>query len=266
MEDIPDSLLLIRLLGEGLEDLADFSQITIKRKRRCRVFMEKLIVLDYEGYAISFENIKRLIDFFPYGDEHRIAIELLALTGMRTVELDGISPANFWTDTNKNTFLIWKLGKNQSGTRKELVPEWFLEEVRYFLTQSFRMPHRPLFSFRGEALRYYINHFVRHRLRGDWIKKRPGHRGFINGEYVLQLKGLRHTFATKVFYEALNRFGAEVGAGIVQARMQHHSPYITCRHYTNDIQTIFEDLEHFKGASIGEILRHSNQIPLTAYL
>lgn len=230
--------------------------------------MTENILLDFEGYAISFENIKRLIDFFPYGSDRRIAIELLALTGMRPSELDKITPKCFVTDpSTKNIHCVWHPAKKQKSIRNEILPDWFVKELDYFLAHNYRGWKDRLFNWDSPALRRYINKKVRPRLGKDFLKKRlQAVRGCIRYEYIIQLKSFRHTWSCKHFHDALNKYGSELAIHMTGSRMKHSTTYMTARHYVSDVKYLHDDLQRYRGISMGDIIRQSCQTRLSGFI
>lgn len=221
---------------------------------------QAVIVLDFEGYAVSFKNIIKLIEFFPYGSSRRIAIELLALTGMRPSELEQLSPHSFWKD-----MIVWRPGKNQPGYRKVQLPAWFLKELDHYL-QNNHFGNNKLFPWKDESLRQYINKWVRHKLGGDFMKKRRvRQRGRVIDEFIIQLKSFRHTYACKEFHDAMAKYGTELSIHMVASNMKHSSTYMTARHYCSDIQYLKNDLQRYQGTSMADIIKDSRQQKLALW-
>lgn len=212
-----------------------------------------------DGYAIPFREAKLLIEHFPYASQYRVAFTLLALTGMRIRELDSIGSANF----NGST-LAWKLGKNQKRYRHVELPGWFLEELRIYLANT---PHtdRRLFLYKAEVLRRVLAK-IRPRLGAPWQARRAySRRGMLAYEYKLQLKGLRHSFATFKFYQELQRWGsAEVALCFTAKEMRHSTHRLTAMHYVEDLDAL--EVQKYRHQSIGQALAGSSQRKLIEFI
>lgn len=222
------------------------------------------ITLEFESKCIPFDDVKRLINFFPYADPKRIAIELLAVTGMRISELEHIFLTSFYKDSKGFVYLIWKPGKTQKGQRKELLPSWFIPELdKYIQTNQKGLK---LFNFEYKALSNYINHHVRKKLGGNWNTKRPTSRGNYGGiAYIYQLKNLRHNFATLDFARNLDKWGKDMAIEFTCKRLLHSSYKMTAQNYIEN----FSDLNilKYKNRNMSDILKeNSEQKSLTSYL
>lgn len=215
---------------------------------------------EMDGYAIPFHEIKRLLNFYPYGHRFRIAFELLALTGMRINELNSIGLNSFYGD-----HVVWKCGKNQKGYRREKLPQWFLVELQTYLN-NYPHSNSHLFNFQAKMLRDVLNKRVRKQLGGFWIVQRPdpSKNGVIKFEYVYQLKGLRHSFSTMEFIRYFEKFGGDIAVGYVSRRMHHKSEKLTAHHYICNFEKL--SIYKYKGHSIGEILKEAHQKRIIDYM
>lgn len=226
---------------------------------RYKVKENENIVFDSEGYSIPFYEVKRLIEFLPYASSHRIAIELLSLTGMRVSELEKIKLNCFYGE-----FVIWKTGKNQRGYRKEKLPFWFLHELDKYI-QSYSFVDGFLFGFDSNTLSTYINKKIRPKIAGNWLKKRVKPRGSLKGlEYVYQLKSLRHNFATLEFARNLDKWGKDVAVIFTAKKMKHSTYKMTAEHYLENFDSL--DIERYKEVSMSDLLKEANQRKITEFL
>lgn len=220
--------------------------------------MDKLS-LDSDGYAIPFNEVIRLIEFFPLANKYRVAFTMIALTGCRIAELN-----NMGVDSILGEYIIWKTGKNQTGYRKEKLPIWFIEEIKEYLSKC---PHcnKKLFPYNTEWLRDILNKQIRPTLGGDWIKKKPQptKKGAVKFNYIYQLKGLRHNFATLDFYNQFSRWGGTVAVEFTAKRMKHSSYKMTASHYIGNFERL--KIEQYKGLEMSTILKTEKQNRLTEY-
>jgi len=222
------------------------------------------VVIDHESYAISFDDTRRLIDYFPYADPHRIAFIMLAVTGCRPCELGRMRTTHILEDA-VGTYLMWRPGKGQKGYRKECLPVWFTQELNYYLSMH-HLPEKYLFPFTPEGLRKYLNKFVRQHLGGNFLKKvLRCPTGTVRYHYMLDLKSFRHTYACKEFWERMNKWGESIAIGQVGKKMRHGTEKITSRHYCSDVEYIQNDLVKYKGQKIGEIIQGPIQTKLTSW-
>jgi len=215
-----------------------------------------LVLIDSDRSAVSFNNIARLVNHWPYESGYRIAIELLALTGMRPCELDAIGPSNFWSN-----IIMWKPRKKQTGSRKEKLPEWFLDELDLYLGSN-HIANNRLFNFTHNTLRRKLN-AARKELGGDFLKKKMvAKSGFATKpryEYMIQLRSFRKTFQCRLFHQYLEQYGCQLALDMVSKDMRHSSAHITGRHYVSDIKYMTEDLHRYKGVSMANIIKSKQQ-------
>lgn len=176
--------------------------------------MQSTICVESEGYAIPFNEVIRLIEFYPRGHPYRVGFTLMALTGCRCSEIN-----NFGVNSFYGEWVIWKPAKKQGGMRKEKLPMWFLKDLELYL-QKFPHCDDKLFPFDQEELRQVLNKRVRPVLGGAWLQKTFS-RGCIKNEYVLQLRGLRHSWSSLDFYNNFLTWGATMAVEMTCKRMRH---------------------------------------------
>lgn len=219
---------------------------------------KSFVVLDSLGYAVKFEHQAQLIDWFPEGHEKRIAIALMACTGMRVLELDRVKPSSFWWDRkNQKMHLIWLTVKSKPQQRNEILPDWLLHELDIFFKRYFKGHgwDDRLFNFKAESLPSWLNKFAKPHLGGIFDALRPRFKGgSIIDEHVVQLKGLRHAFAATVFWNLSRIYGCEMAIHMVSKRMRHSSTMVTARHYASDVQYLKDELDLWPGKEPGQIL------------
>ena len=218
------------------------------------------LTLEEDGFAVPFEEIKRLLECLEYANKYRIALTIIALTGCRISELNNMGTKSFYGD-----FLMWKTGKNQKGYRKEKLPNWFLIELSEYLLKN-QHSYNNLFNFKGERLRDLINKDLRPLLKGDWLIKKikPSKKGAIREEYVFQLKGLRHSFATLDFYNKFLKWGGTVAVEFTCKRMKHSSYKMTAGHYIGNFKRL--NVEKYKYKEIADILKNATQTRLGEFI
>jgi len=212
-----------------------------------------------QGNALPFKEVIKLIDFFPFGNPYRVAYTLLALTGARISEIDNMGPKCLRGD-----LLIWKTGKNQKGYRRAYMPQWFLNELSFYMENS---PHcsNKFFLFAGKTLRDVLNKQIRPILKGDWLKlKDQPPNGMDRQEYVYQLKGLRHSYATLDFYNKFKKWGGTVAVEFTCKAMGHSSYKMTAGHYIGNFEKV--EVEKWQGWSIADILKQADQRKMTEFL
>lgn len=220
------------------------------------------VVIDHDSYAIGFDDMKRLLDFYSYGDSHRIAFLILAITGCRPAELTYMSPKCFI-----GNYIIWKPAKRQGGYRKELMPEWALKEIDYYMSRN-HLPENRLFPFVGDSLRRHFNKIARPALGGNFTKKvLRNMNNHVQFHYMIDLKSFRHTFAVKEFWEKMKEYGNDMAIAMVSKRMKHSggSTFITAKHYVSDVEYMKQELERYNQRSIGQVLKQPVQLRLTQF-
>lgn len=191
-------------------------------------------VLDHDSYAVPIPAVQEVLDFLPYASTERVMFQMLYYTGCRCKELDVMTPKLLHENT-----LYWELGKNQHGTRKEVLPKSYLSELK-----AYRATHRVcedrMFGPTAATFRRYFDRDVRPFLSSTWREKRLTVRSkAFSTEYVLQLKGLRKTFQTMLFAKEWQRWGtADVALQFTCKRMQHSSERITAYHYLQNFESL----------------------------
>jgi len=215
---------------------------------------------DIDGYAIPFTDVIDLIEFYPYAHPYRVAFTLIALTGCRIAELNNIGANSF-----RGNFLIWKTGKNQKGYRRERIPNWFMLEINEYIKKHPTSQTR-LFQFKTEWLRDKLNKIIRPALKGNWLVQKPIpiKNGAVQKEYLYQLKGLRHNFATLTFYNQFLKWGGTVAVEFTCKRMKHSSYKMTAGHYIGNFERL--DIEKYKALDMSEIINNGKQKKIIEYM
>ncbi len=211
-----------------------------------------------ESYSIPIPKVKELIMYLPFGSSYRCAILILCVTGARLSELNAMGLKSL-----AYPYLVWKVGKNQRGYRKEILPEWAWNEVRAYLGAYPASPEH-LFSFTGETLTSHFNRYIRPNLSSEWQEKRWSS-GLIKQEYIYQLKSLRHNYATAIFFAELNKWGsADLAISKTSCRMRHSSTRLTAERYLNDADTL--GIRPGMSFNLADELRNCNQSKLVEWL
>lgn len=208
------------------------------------------------GYALPVSAIIELYQHYPYGHPFRVMTIIKALTGCRTKELD-----KMYMDNIVNGWFYFKLGKNQSQSRIIFLPDYALKELHYYRINYPTVGNK---MFGLTALRYQkIFSETRKHLSKRWQKKTPTMKknNLSMEEYDLQIKGIRATYATLLFYEMWEKYkDSGVAALMTCKEMKHSSMGITSYHYICNKDRV--ELEKHKGKPIWEILRSDIQTRL----
>lgn len=217
--------------------------------------------LEMDCRTIPFQEVMRLVNVFSRSDNKRIAILWLALTGARLCEVEHRKVREFIM----GKYWVWHPRKKQSGMRKEHLPGWFQKELDYFLEYG-KYANNDLFGLKGDSLARYINKYIRPKLGGEWLKKRPEFMedGGYRLVYVYKMKNLRHNFATTLWYNFKETYGEEVSISMVAKRMCHSDQRITARHYVESLENL--ELHRYKRMSMGEILKKADNRSLLGYM
>jgi integrase len=180
--------------------------------------------------SIPYSAFREILSMVPASHPVRVGVLLLALTGCRVKELDRMGP-----DGLVDGWLHWRLGKNQRGYRREPLPDWFLAELKHY-RRTHRVPEAQLLGYRSGQLTTYFNKFVRPHLGPAWQLRRPCRPGRVaDDQYDLQLKGLRKSFATTVFWTEYRRWrDAGVALSFSSKRLQHKTTHMTAFHYLKE--------------------------------
>ena len=202
--------------------------------------LKGLVNLEADGYAIPFESINEVINKLQYGEPNRVMFKMLFYSGCHIIELDMMQKSLLHED---GTFFFRVAKKRIGKLRKVKLPMDFIEELRYYwnhyLTYSDRM-----FGIGARTFVRYWNRDVRPRLSYKWNEKRPtNENSLLVLEYVLQLKGMRHTYATVYFAKFYKKYGdAYVAAELVSKLLLHSTKSITIRHYFSCLEVLGKEL------------------------
>jgi integrase len=187
--------------------------------------------LTHEDLAsIPYSAFREVLNLLPAAHPVRVGLLLLALTGCRVKELDAMSPQSI-----SEGWIHWRLGKNQRGMRREPLPAWFLAELAEYRAVR-RVPGARLLGFRASQLSTYFNKLVRPCLSAAWHDRHPlPYPGFAREQYRLQVKGLRKSFATTVFFREYERWqDAGVALEFASKRLKHRTTHMTAHHYLKE--------------------------------
>ena len=182
------------------------------------------------GYAIPVDDIRHVIGCFPVGHQIRMITIWRALTGCRISEINNMSLTGL-----KGNYFYWKTGKNQSGWRHAYIPEYAIKEYKRYRDLN-PVVNTKLFNICARTYRRQFNNY--RRLFGlKWCAKTyaPEKQSTCIAtpmEYTLQIKGIRHTYATLLFYKMLHKYNDSHVAVLMTAKeMCHSSERMTSRHY-----------------------------------
>lgn len=187
--------------------------------------------------AVPYRAFRELFNFLPYAHPVRVMVCMLALTGCRLSELDRMR-----TDNLRGNVLYWRLGKNQRGWRAEPLPDWYIAELAEYHARH-RTALGKLFGPGAHTLRRYFNRDVRPLLGAEWQVKRD-HPGYIHEEpFVLQLKSLRKSYATTIFFREYRHWkDAGVALQFTSKKLRHSCERITAYHYLQHLEQIEVEL------------------------
>lgn len=180
-----------------------------------------------ESHAIPFSKVIEAVNYMQYGSAERAMFEMLFLTGCRMRELNEMRKSMLF-----GNMLYWKLGKNQKSHRHIKLPDRYMAELRYYWEHN-RIFHDMMFGISSNTLRRNFNKFIRPNLSKEWNEKMPCmSSGFLDLDFVYQLKGLRKDFQTLEFKNQLDKWDdAAVALEFTSKEMKHSSSRITAFHY-----------------------------------
>lgn len=215
--------------------------------------------IENDSKAVPFDNVREILTILPYGNQIRVMVQFLAITGCRISELDNMHRTKVIPSKGK-IFLFWTLGKNQTDKppRKiELPKELYAELIecrknrRTFLDRLFSMKH--------DSFRRLFNRDVRPLLSPAWREKQLEWR---NGEpvkgYVLKLKGLRKNFQTLKFAKELDRWNSpDIALELASKDMRHSTTGITIKSYIENFENL--DITKYIYLTPADILRIGEQ-------
>lgn len=196
---------------------------------------------------ISFSNVCKAVNFLPYASQYRCMFLMLALTGMRIAELDRCFKSNL-----QGRVLIWRLGKNQRTWRKELLPDFFVNELKVFW-QNEPTKGDKMFLCSAESFTRKF-HKLRPKIGGEWNKKvkTKGRNTQWAYDWVLQLKNLRKNFWTFDYYRNLQKFPEHLALLLTARRARHKSEFITGVHYAGNFDKL--ECERYKSYEMAQVL------------
>lgn len=210
-------------------------------------------ILLRDGYAVPFDAIIDATNVLEYASAQRVMFLMLYYSGCRISELDNMKVNGFV----KNV-LFWRVGKNQSGSRSVVLPESFILELRQHRNEH-KVRGIQLFSITSASFKRRFDSHVRPLLGQRWLQRTGlhGRNGFTK-EYELQLKGLRKTFATHLFYRTWKKLGdATAAIEFTSKYLKHSSKGMTTMHYLENYDVLH--LDKFGRMSLDEIINYKNQ-------
>lgn len=212
--------------------------------------------------AVPVENLLEVVQFLQYAHPLRVYIQFLFLTGCRTSEackMEFEGKDSFI----KGNYVFWRCGKNQKGIwRKEYLPDFFLKELDQYKKQT-KGVYGKLFHTAPKSMSKYFTDQIRPYLSADWHERAVVPHGLAL-EHILQLKGLRKSFATLCFWGYWDEYNsADVGMHLVCKRMRHSTTGMTVSHYIEQGERMNRD--KWKGWTPAQILQLAVQRSLSEF-
>jgi integrase len=225
------------------------------------IMEETEYIHDNDSRAIPFPEIQEALDFLPRANKLRVMFKMAFLTGCRLSELN-----NMKTRHIQDGFIYWRLGKSQTGYRKEKLPADFLAELTEYRANN-RTYQSTIFHLNHNTFRRMFNRDVRPYLSKAWQEKRLRVRANqLVPEHILQLNGLRKTFQTYLFYHEYQKHNdAGVALELTSKRMKHSSKHMTAYHYIQNFEAL--QIEAYGlDLPIYEILEAGQQMRIPDYI
>lgn len=207
----------------------------------------------YEVPAISFAQVRQVLETLEYASVERVMFEMMFYTGCRGQELNNMF-FDMIDTSDDNPIVYWKC-KKQGKPRRAKIPKAFYEELLVY-RDNYRHYANRLFGVSYQTFRRYF-YACRKKLPYCWQEKGLS---FAHGcrleAHVLQLKGLRKLYQTRTFKKNLElwNFNGDLALQLTSKEMQHSSTGMTAYHY----------IRHFD--EIGNEFDLHNQKTLLAYL
>lgn len=118
--------------------------------------------------CITIQEIRDLLDFYPYGQRHRLCFAIMATAGLRVSEVVGITINSFLKeDLTEFVYRVSKFKKKKYSTgttvinyktRKAKIPLWLAKELKYYISRNYHcFEDGEIFPFSAESLRRYLN-------------------------------------------------------------------------------------------------------------
>lgn len=213
-----------------------------------------------EGRGIPLELVKKTIQHLQRASTIRIMFMTAALTGCRLTELQ-----NMKKDLCREPYLIWALGKNQNGYRKELMPAYWWTELKEYRT-THKVPENRLFGPSGDTFGRMWDKARQTNLPQEWgIKIDSVINGIIAPAYKYQLRGLRKNFQTHIFAQQLRKWkDPTIALEITSKRMKHKSTHTTIYHYIQEYEIL--SMEKYTNQDMTTILRFEPQSKIAEYV
>lgn len=218
--------------------------------------MKNRIRHDIDSHAIPYKYVQEAINFMEYASTTRVMFQMLVITGCRIKELNSMKISNLYEEG----WFYWTLGKNQKGTRKIKLPEFFIKELLEYRS-THRVPQERLFGVRDCTFTRYFNRDVRPHLSKAWREVRIRNRqtSLDKTEYIFQLKGLRKNFQTVLFKKEYDKWNdANVAVLMTSKEMKHSSTHITAYHYIENFESL--EIENYKEICTTKIIQECGQM------
>ena len=216
--------------------------------------MQRTILINHqtESHAIPFNRVLEALSVMAHGSDIRVMFEMCFLTGCRMAELNVMRKSMLY-----GNYLYWPLGKNQTGMRKEFIPNFCLSELKQYW-EHHRVYGDKFFGIDSHTFTRYFNRDIRPLLNNTWHEMRIMGFQTKHMEYILQLKGLRKDFQSLLFAKELNKWkDASVALEFTSKKMHHSSTKITAYHYIENFDTL--QIDRYGCLTPEKILTQANE-------
>lgn len=181
--------------------------------------------------AIPLDLLMEAIAITPYSNPIRVALRIYLEIGCRPSEINHMNIQNIYDFDENHKIIYWQLGKNQIGSRSELISASLYKEIQD-MREIYRCSSRIL-PVTSDSIRNTFNKAIRPSLSEAWHarKFKPFTKRKIN-EFVFELKGIRKTWATIFFWKMYRKYNS-YSAALTETckRMKHSGQKITANHY-----------------------------------
>jgi integrase len=224
--------------------------------------------IKFDTVAVPFHLIRNAIQVLPYGTSTRVMFMMCAITGCRIREMEKMKVSLLYKHQAKEgwAMIYWKTGKNQTGYRKEELPDYFFEEIKYYRENNRVFADR-LFSPDARSFRKYFNDNIRPILSKEWNEwvSVPNQNAAVKLEHRFQLKGLRKSWATLCFAKEYNKWkDAFMAIEEASKRMKHSSKQMTSHHYLKHYSEL--NIEKYLHLKPYDILRDQRQLKIIDFI
>lgn len=219
-----------------------------------------VIPIDYALEPLQVRNIVK--------GHTRVMLLMLMLTGCRVRELDNMLASRILPCQEADGYLIYfKLGKNQTSYRKEILPKWYVENELKPYRDEYAHGDR-LFGISSVAFqRYFLK--ARKQLSKAWNEMKPYPVGDGKWQlgYCFQLKGYRKLWATMQFRIELEKWNNPDFACLQVSRKLHHSSkFMTSDHYIDATAKLGLEKAVFTPTLPNIIKKYMNQKSLGSWM